>query len=145
MTPEATQHPAPHAHRMSVSEIYFCLFAGPFVWLLQLSCGYALASEPCFRRGGRDAAPPASLGWTWSAMVLLTVAAVAVAIIALVVSWRAFERTRTEHLGGADHLLEAGVGRTRFVALWGVILSAGFAIAAAVSAIAYIAVPRCTG
>jgi hypothetical protein len=145
MSPEAAQHPAPHAERMSVGEIYFGLFAAPFAWLLQLACGYALASEPCFRAGQRSSVPPVALQWTWPAMIVLTAAAIAISIAAFIVSQRAFERTRREHPGGTQHLMEAGAGRTRFLALWGMVLGAGFAMAAALTAVAYIAVPRCAG
>jgi hypothetical protein len=78
-------------------------------------------------------------------MIVLTVAAVAISIAAFILSRRAFDRTRHEHPGGTQHLLEAGAGRTRFLALWGMVLSAGFAVAAAITAVAYIAVPRCAG
>jgi hypothetical protein len=141
----AAEHPAPHAQRMSSGQTWFCLFAGPLAWLLQLACGYALASEPCFRDGGRSSIPPLALEWTWPAMIVLTVAAVAISIAAFILSRRAFDRTRHEHPGGTQQLLEAGAGRTRFLALWGMVLSAGFAVAAAITAVAYIAVPRCAG
>jgi amino acid transporter len=78
-------------------------------------------------------------------MVALTVAAVAVALIAFGVSMRAFNRTRNETPGGAHHVMEIGTGRTQFLALWGMVLGAGFALAAAITAVAFIAVPRCTG
>lgn len=78
-------------------------------------------------------------------MIALTVAAVAVALIGFGVSMRAFNRTRNETQGGAHHVMEIGTGRTRFLALWGMILGAGFALAAAITAVAFIAVPRCTG
>jgi hypothetical protein len=61
------------------------------------------------------------------------------------ISMRAFNRTRNEARGGAHHVMEAGAGRTRFLALWGMVLGAGFAVAAAITAVAFIAVPRCAG
>jgi hypothetical protein len=78
-------------------------------------------------------------------MVVLTIAAVAVSLAAFGVSMRAFNRTRDETHGGAHHLMEIGAGRTRFLALWGMVLGAGFALAAAITAVAFIAVPRCAG
>jgi hypothetical protein len=141
----AGRHPAPHAGRVSSGESFFGLFAGPLAWFVQLSCGYALASQPCFREGSRTAAPPPALHWTWPAMVMLTIAAVAVSLVAFGVSMRAFNRTRHETEGGTHHLLEVGAGRTRFLALWGMVLGAGFALAAAITAVAFIAVPRCAG
>jgi hypothetical protein len=143
--PDANGHPAPHADRMSVSETFFCLFAAPVAWLLQLTCGYALASEPCFREGEGVLAVPAQLYWTWPAMVVLTAAAVALALAALAVSLSAFRRTRHETPGDARDLMDVGAGRTRFVALWGIFLGGGFALAAAITAVAFLALPRCAG
>ena len=37
-------------------------------------------------------------------------------------SWRAYQRTRMRPAATHRHLLEAGAGRTRFLALWGVLL-----------------------
>ncbi len=138
-------HPAPHADRVSAKESCFGLLAGPLAWFAQLSCGYALASGPCFRGGYRLSMPPSELHWTWPAMVLLTVAAVAISLAGFVVSMRAFNRTREEAQGGAHHVMEIGAGRTRFLALWGMVLGVGFALAAAITAVAFIALPRCAG
>lgn len=141
----AGRHPAPRANRVSLGESFFGLFAGPLAWVVQLYGGYALASQPCFRGGRPVAAPSPALQWTWPAMVALTVVAVAVSLAAFGVSMRAFNRTRNETHGGTHHVLEVGAGRTRFLALWGMVLGAGFALAAAITAVAFIAVPRCAG
>lgn len=141
----AGHHPAPHASRVSPGESFFGLFAGPLAWVVQLYGGYALANQPCFRGGTPAAAPSPALEWTWPAMVALTVVAVAVSLIAFGVSMRAFNRARNETHGGPHHVMEVGAGRTRFLALWGMVLGAGFALAAAITAVAFIAVPRCTG
>jgi len=143
--PDANEHPAPHADRMSRSGTFFCLFAAPGAWLLQLTCGYALASEPCFRAGERALAVPVTLHWTWPAMVVLTIAAVALALTGMAVSMSAFRRTRHESPGDAQHLMEVGTGRTRFVAFWGILLGGGFALAAAITAVAFMMLPRCAG
>jgi amino acid transporter len=148
MTPSdahIAEHPAPQAQRVSSRESFFALFAGPLAWFIQLVVGYALASEPCFRARSRAAAPPPELLWTKPGMVALTVVAVAISMASFAISMRAFNRTRNEARGGAHHVMEAGAGRTRFLALWGMVLGAGFAVAAAITAVAFIAVPRCAG
>jgi hypothetical protein len=144
-SPDAGSHPAPHAGRVSATESCFGLLAGPLAWFAQLSCGYALASGPCFRGGYRLSAPHSDLNWTWPAMVVLTAVAIAISLAGFMVSMRAFNRTREEAQGGAHHLMEVGAGRTRFLALWGMVLGAGFALAAAITVVAFIAVPRCAG
>ena len=136
---------APHAHRVKWHENWFGLFGGPLAWYLQLCAGYALASQPCFRAGYRVPAPVPALQWTWSAMILAMLAAVAVAVLSLLASWRTLRRTREEAPEGSTLWSEAGTGRTRFLALWGVLLGSAFALAAATTAVAFILLPRCAG
>jgi hypothetical protein len=138
-------HPAPQAQRVTLPEIIFGVLGGPLAWYLQLCAGYALASQPCFRDGLRMTAPLMGAQWTWHAMILTSIAAVGVALLAFLVSWRAFQRTQAEASGGAAHLSEVGSGRTRFLALWGVILGAAFASATAITVVAFITLPRCAG
>jgi predicted histidine transporter YuiF (NhaC family) len=137
--------PAPHANRVAPYGLFFGLLGGPLAWYLQLCAGYALASQPCFRDGLRMAEPMHAAQWTWTAMILAMVAGVLVALLALLISWRTFRRTRAEAPGDASHLSEVGSGRTRFLALWGVLLGAAFALATAISAVAFSTVPRCAG
>ena len=70
-------------------------------------------------------------------MVLILVAAIVVALAALGAAGRAYARTR--------HEISSGAQRTRFLALWGLILAAGFALASAVTAVAFIVLSRCAG
>jgi amino acid transporter len=133
------------AHRAARRQSLFGLFGGPLGWYLQLCAGYALASQPCFRGGRSVTAPLRTEQWIWPAMILAMLAAAVVALLALLVSWRSFLRTQEEGAGGAVHLIEAGSGRARFLALWGVLLGAAFALATAISAVAFITLPRCAG
>jgi hypothetical protein len=136
---------SPHPHRIPLHESFFGLFGGPLAWYLQLNAGYALASAPCFRDGIRLATPIPPLQWTMPALVLLTVGAFVVALLSLLVSWRALRRIKTEASGEPEHMVEAGAERTRFLALWGVLLAASFAVATAITGAAFIALPRCAG
>ncbi len=136
---------APQAHRVKLHESFFGLLGGPIAWFLQFCAGYALASEPCFRGGARIAAPIPALQWTLPAMILSTAGAVAIALLALLVSWRAYRRTKDEAPGETAHLMEAGAGRTRFLSLWGVLLGSAFAVATAMTGVAFLTLPRCAG
>lgn len=142
---EIGAHPAPHAARVKLHESFFGLWGGPIAWLLQSSAGYVLASEPCFRDGIRTMAPPRALDWTWPAMIGVTTAAIVVALLSLWVSWRAFKRTEREVSGDTRDPMHAGSGRTRFLALWGMLLGGLFAVAAAMTYVAFLTLPRCAG
>jgi hypothetical protein len=133
---------APHSDRIALRESLFGLFGGPLAWYLQLCAGYALASGPCFRDGIHVASPSAALQWTLPAMIVSTLAAFAVALFSLLVSWRAFRRAQSDQAGEPA---QAGAGRMLFLALWGVILGASFALATAITGAIFIALPRCAG
>jgi hypothetical protein len=126
-------------------ESFFALFGGPLAWFIQLNVGFALASQPCFSGGERTVVPHFTPDWTWASMIGVTVIACAVALLAALISLRVYSRTEGEAAGDHRHMLEVGSGRTRFLALWGVLLAAGAALAIALTAVAFFVLPRCAG
>jgi hypothetical protein len=138
-------HVALHGERLRLAERFFGVFGGPAAWFIQLCAGYGLASQPCFVNGAWVAQLPANSHWTWLAMVILMIAAAVVALLAFLVSWRAFKRTQHEVRGNEVHLMETATGRARFLALWGILLGLGFAVASALTAVAFATLPRCAG
>jgi hypothetical protein len=139
------RHPAPHRHRVGAIESTIGLVGGPAGWFLQLCAGYGLASKPCFAEGSRLTVPGAHFEWTWAAMIAASIAGMALALIAFLLSWRMLRRTKEEAAGDHHHLLEVGSGRTRFIALWGVCFAAAFGIVTLLNFIAYVVLPRCAG
>jgi hypothetical protein len=118
----------------------FGVFGGPLAWFLQLCAGYALASRHCASSNVRM---PAALDWTQAAMLTVATAAIAVSLLAALVSWRALQRTKTETPGDPRHLTEVRSGRDRFLALWGTVLGSSFAVAAAMTSFGVVILPRC--
>lgn len=140
-----THHPAPRRHAMRSPAGFFALFGGPLAWFVQLNVGFALASQPCFNGGERSVAPHWAPDWTWSSMIAAMVLAGIIALFATLISWRAYAQTKDEAAGDHRHLLDGGSGRTRFLALWGVFLGAGAVLATALTAVAFVVLPRCAG
>lgn len=140
-----SHHPAPHRGRVSIGKLAFSVVAGPLAWFLQLNVGYALASWPCFPADQRMPSPGSEYAWSFPGMVGALFGAVLIALAALWVAWTILHNTRTEAPGDHRQLMEVGAGRTRFLALWGVLLGSGFAIATLVTAVAFIVLPRCAG
>jgi amino acid transporter len=140
-----SQHPAPLRHQLSIGEALFSLLGGPLAWFVQLCAGYALATWPCFPETHRRLMPASGYAWSFSLMVGLLIAGVLVALLAFGVSWRTYARTRDEAGGDHRHLIEVGAGRTRFMALWGMLLGIGFAVATSLTAVGFLLVPRCDG
>lgn len=89
--------------------------------------------------------PAVGYAWTWAAIVAVSVAAIAVSAASFSVSRRVYNRVQTESPGSHQHLLDVGSGRTRFLALWGMVFGASFAIGTAVTTVAFFVLPRCAG
>lgn len=104
--------------------------------------GYAVTSHGCFPRSLPLTSPIFTGLRTVAFMITLvaTIVAIAAGLTALV-SWR-----RTKHeMSGTEHaLLEVGEGRTRFMALSGVLVSALFLLAIVMSFLSIAVVPPCT-
>jgi hypothetical protein len=137
-------HPAPKAGALGLVEGFFAVFAGPLAWFVQLTAGFALAAQPCFSSSDAHAATRVA-AWTEATLIALVIAAGVVALAATFVAWRAYQRAEDEAGGDHRHVMEVGAGRTRFLALWGVILGAGSALATSFTAVAILVLPRCGG
>jgi hypothetical protein len=126
MSAPAAVHPAPAVRGVTPPALWFGLFGAPVAWSLQLLASYALVAHGCYP----DAQPmtmPVVPGL--KTLVLGTgVAALAVALLAGGSAWRSWRATRHEPEGEHEALLEAGEGRTRFMALAGLLLGAVFVL-----------------
>jgi len=142
---ELARHPAPQRERVSLLELAFGIAGGPVAWFLMFNAGYALASWPCFPGDHRMQLPLDGYAWSWPTMVAIMFAGVIIALAALWVSLSNLRKNRAEARGGHDHMTESGTTLTHFLAMWGVMSGAGFAIASLVTGIAFIVLPRCAG
>jgi hypothetical protein len=121
--------------------LIYGLVAAPAAWGVEQVLNATLAQEACF---------PGTERLTASTIAGLHTVQSAVLVIALLVSasagwiamgaWRA---TRGEHAGGSHTLLSIGEGRSRFMALAGVLTSWGFVVGTLFSVPAVFLVPAC--
>ena len=146
-----TAHPAPARGRAGVGALAFGLFGGPAAWAVQTLVNLPVASHACFPNLTPLDAP--TFGVRGVAFGV-SVAAIAVCVAAAAVAWRAWTRTREEHQAGSGRgaahgaetaLLETGEGRTRFLALAGVLTSGTFCLVSVVHAATVFLVPPCLG
>jgi hypothetical protein len=121
---------------------FFRMFGGPAAWFVELCAGFALATQPCLV-DGVPTTQSASLQWAGAATAMLMVIAVLVALIAAFMAWHAFKRVRSGIRGDEPESMDAGVGRARFLALWGILLGCVFALATAMTAVGFLMLPRC--
>jgi hypothetical protein len=127
-----SRHPSPHMGRVGPWAMWFAILGAPVAWSLQQLINPPIFGHGCFPND----VPLAESIWRNGASVAFTVEVVAIVVCLLagIVAWRNWERTRGEKDGSAHHLLEAGDGRSRFMAMVGLICSGLFLLAVVVSA-----------
>jgi hypothetical protein len=144
--PTFIQRSAPsHGERIGWLALVFALVGGPGAWFMQICAGYMLANGPCFPHDSRRIAPPHAFDWTWPALIALLILGVLIALAAFAVAFGAWRRTPPDNPASEEPVRIDVIGRTRFLALWGMIYGASFAVATLVNAVAYILLPRCGG
>lgn len=141
--PERQPHPSPHRHRVIGSALWFGLLGAPVAWCLQELISVSLAGHACYPHDMPLAMPLLEhLG-----EILIGVEAVAfvVCIVAGIVSYSGWRKTRNEKPGDAHQLLGSGDGRTRFMFMAGMMTSGLFAIGTALAALNLAAISPCGG
>ena len=137
----ADTHPSPHRTKTSLARLLYGLVAAPMSWAAGQLASSALAQEACFPKT-EPLASPAFAGAHLLQFALLGAALVISASGAWIayVSWR---RTQQEAEGDAHMTLTAGEGRSRFMAVAGLLSSLGFTLGTLFSAPAILFVPAC--
>jgi hypothetical protein len=140
-----SQHPAPQRGNVSTAALLGALFASPLAWGLQLVINYSLAAHACYpgHIPLHDVAPGFHSART--IVLLLNLLAAAIALAGAGLSYQHWQATRMEQRGDAEHAVESGEGRTRFLALWGVMAGLGFFIGILFNTLALLMVPTCAG
>lgn len=137
------EHPAPHRHRVAPWTAWFALVAPPLAWSLQLAVNVTLFGHGCYPNDVPLAAPL----WPHLREIALAVEAVATLACAAagMLALRNWRRTRREKAGSEAHLLGGGDGRTRFLAMVGMLLAALFLFAIGLSTLNLATVAACGG
>lgn len=144
MTPshaEPSGHPSPHRSRAGLAALLYGLIAAPLAWIIGQIVDATLAQEACFP-GTEPLSSPAIANLQVVHAVVLA-AALMVTVSAAVVAFGAWRATRDEQAGGSHVLLSIGEGRSRFMALAGVLTSLGFLVGTLFTVPALLFVPAC--
>lgn len=123
-----------------VAWLLAALCAGPATWALQLVAGYAVSSYACFPHdaAGRQTPPP---GWSAEPAMLLALNLACLALDVAAVIY-CFRRLRGRAGNGVD-AADVRLGRTRFLAVCGVMAGLIFAGATLVNTANIVMVPTC--
>ena len=127
-------HPAPDRAQISLGLLMFGIFGAPAAWMLQLLAGSSIAGLVCLGPGG-TAVATARADWANPTMIAINLAALLIAGVALAASFRILRQTNSGYAGGHDSVMEAGEGRSRYMAIWGVWTSLLFIFAIAFNTI----------
>jgi hypothetical protein len=136
-----TPHPAPHRDRTNLFSLWFGIFAAPVAWNLQLLIATAFSGHLCYP--DQDPLGPEvgrHLSWV---LGLIDVLGMVLALVALAVAIGNWRRVRREKGGGGRHLLDAGEGRTRFMAMLGIANSLLFLVALIFASLNLFFFPMC--
>jgi hypothetical protein len=120
-------HPAPARHTVSNFALGFGLLAAPFAWAVDEMALYFVASRLCEMKTYNVTETLARATSPW--FIAISVVAFIVALAGVWVACDSWRRSRNEKEGSGHHLVEVGEGRTRFLAMTGMVTSIGFAIA----------------
>jgi hypothetical protein len=138
---DGVDHPAPHRAKVNPFLLGFAVVGSPVAWSLEMLVSFPLAAHACFPKDVPVLSPttPGLAGILTGIAIALFVVGVLATAASMVCWWR----TRNEKSGGTHQLLEVGEGRTRFIALCGLIISIGFLIALIFEATALYVVRSC--
>jgi hypothetical protein len=148
--PAQTGHPAPARSQVRSSVLWFGLFGGPVAWSVQTLVNLPVASHACYPRLFPLNAP--AIGGLRGIVFLVSLLAVIVTLAATASALRAWRFTRHEHQQSSGKAnknrpeasaLETGEGRTRFMAVAGLLTSITFVLVTLVHLSAVFLVTPC--
>jgi hypothetical protein len=123
--------PAPETRQLRFLALLFGACAAPLAWLGQVMLSYGVTTAACYP--GDHPVGQLSRGPLFAVLIVVDLFALAVCCAGAFVSWR------------SRNLVRPGDGRSRFLALWGVMSSLWFFVAVLFNVIASVMVPPCPG
>ena len=138
------EHPSPARGRVKVVWLLTGLGGAPTAWVVQQLVDYGLASDACTLTQGRHGQQATTgFGGETPVLVAINLVCLALAVAAGVLSWSHWRATQGEKGGGVHAQLSIGEGRTRFLAVAGMMTAFTFALAILFGAIEPLMIPRC--
>lgn len=142
---ERGSHPTPHRGRARPLYLLAGLVAAPLAWIVQICTCEALASQACFPM--RHPLSEPALGSLLHLIAVVSGVCFVVSSAGIAAAWVSWRATRRERVVGsgdlAQGLLDSGEGRTRFLALVGVLGSSVFMLGLLLTAMAAFVVSPC--
>jgi hypothetical protein len=140
-TTSNAEQPAPHRGRVSLLALWTGLAAAPAAWTAQL-LGFVLTAGLLPRDVPLDA--PIWNGLR-AGLMAISAAAIVIAVASMALSYLSWTRTRGERPGSGHQLISGGDGRTRFLSMCGLLVSALFLVAIGFETLPLLLSPLCRG
>lgn len=136
------EHPAPHRARVPVVWLLAGLAIPPGAWIVEMLVGVGIASNACPLTTG---SPARQGGFGGEALVLIGITSLCLvaAVASGLMSRRHWLAVRHEKDDSEHSHLTLGEGRTRFVALAGMLTAGTFGIAILFSLLEPLVIPLC--
>ena len=135
-------HPAPQQHLVGLPALWFGLFGAPAAWAAQLISNYALLGHFCYPRATPLASP--TFGGTRALAIVVSAVLLLAATAALFVALHSWQETRYRRRAEHHEVAEVGEGRTRFMAMSGILVSGIFVYAVLMTGIPLFTMQVCT-
>ncbi|MBK8006991.1 MAG: hypothetical protein IPK12_24840 [Gemmatimonadetes bacterium] len=117
-------HPAPTRREVPLAILWLGVLLAPLAWTVQELASYAITAHACFPARDPRYTLPIGRAADWHHAVQLGAILLGVAGLALALwSWRATSAAERTH---PEHQAEVGEGRSRFMALAGLLVSGIF-------------------
>jgi hypothetical protein len=146
MAPSATidhhAHPAPHRDRVRLAGLIGALFLPPLAWSLHLVANYSVAVRSCYPDGAPQVSP--SLDKLWLILIIVDVVSLVISATAAAMAYRNWTASARELAETDSPMVETGEGRTRFLAIWGLLIGIGFFVAVGFDLVGLWILPICS-
>lgn len=136
----AAAHPSPHKNEVGIVGLLYGLMAAPIAWVSSQIASSIVAQEACFPKTESLSDPAFAVAGLHIGLLSVAFAVSASAAGVAYANWR---RTKRESGGNGHTLLDVGEGRSRFMALAGLLTSFGFMLGTLFSIPAVVFVPAC--
>jgi hypothetical protein len=134
------EHPSPHRGQASLLALWTGLALAPFAWFVQLALETPLLSQACYPRDQPYAGALTGLAAT---LMAIDVATLLFTVVGFLVALRSWRHTAAEKAGRGKTLLSSGDGRSRFMAMSGMLVSALIGFAVLYVALSHALLPEC--
>jgi hypothetical protein len=134
------EHPSPHRGNVSLAALWSGLLLAPSAWFLQLAIDTPVLSQACYPRDEpyRGVVPHLS-----ELVMVVDALTLAACIGSFLLAWRNWRRTAREKPGKGARLMGSGDGRSRFMAMSGMLASGLVATAVLYIGIAHLLLREC--